>query len=316
MNWMDLFIILILVLFALQGYFRDFFSEGLDLVSFASSFALSLLFYTVIGSLLEQYFHLSHVYSNLAGLMFIWFLVEAILFFTFKFVLRNPKVRKLNLTLNKFSVLPGFCRGFIFVSLIILIISSFPGQKELKSQLDSSRLGTFILKLVQRVETPFKAAFGNSNSTFSFLTVKPHSSETINLGFTVTDALPRVDLENKMIELVNSERSKKSLPALSFETVLRDVARGHSQDMFARGYFAHLSPEGKNVANRVEGLKLTLSVVGENLAYAPTLELAHQGLMNSPSHKENILSEDYRKIGIAVLESKEHGLMITQVFSD
>lgn len=57
-------------------------------------------------------------------------------------------------------------------------------------------------------------------------------------------------------------------------------------------------------------------MVGENLAFAPNLELAHQGLMNSPGHRANILSSDYYKIGIGIAQSEDYGLMITQVFSN
>jgi uncharacterized protein YkwD len=86
--------------------------------------------------------------------------------------------------------------------------------------------------------------------------------------------------------------------------------------MFKRGYFAHNSPEGENVADRAEKVGVDYQVIGENLAYAPTLALAHNGLMNSPGHRANILSSDYQKIGIGVQDGGVYGLMITQVFSN
>jgi uncharacterized protein YkwD len=46
-------------------------------------------------------------------------------------------------------------------------------------------------------------------------------------------------------------------------------------DMLARGYFSHYSPEGKSAFDRLRGEKIPFLVVGENLAFAPTVKIAH-----------------------------------------
>jgi uncharacterized protein YkwD len=56
--------------------------------------------------------------------------------------------------------------------------------------------------------------------------------------------------------------------------------------------------------------------VGENLALAPSVDLAHIGLMNSPSHRENILDPNFKRIGIGIIDADPYGKMITQVFTD
>jgi uncharacterized protein YkwD len=53
---------------------------------------------------------------------------------------------------------------------------------------------------------------------------------------------------------------------------------------------------------------------GENLALAPTLRIAHRGLMNSPGHRANIMNPSFGRVGIGILEGGSHGLMITQNF--
>jgi uncharacterized protein YkwD len=53
---------------------------------------------------------------------------------------------------------------------------------------------------------------------------------------------------------------------------------------------------------------------GENLALAPTLTIAHEGLMNSPGHRANILQKKFGRVGIGVMEGGFHRLMITQNF--
>ena len=119
-----------------------------------------------------------------------------------------------------------------------------------------------------------------------------------------------------MIDLVNKERQKMGVKTLSFDSQLRDIGRGHSMDMFLKGYFSHYSPEGKTVADRANESGVKFLVIGENLAYAPSLSLAHDGLMNSSGHRANILSEDFNKIGIGIMDGGVYGLMITQVFSN
>jgi uncharacterized protein YkwD len=94
------------------------------------------------------------------------------------------------------------------------------------------------------------------------------------------------------------------------------VARAYSADMFARGYFSHLDPDGKSPFDRMRAGDVEFGTAGENLALAPTLKLAHQGLMNSPGHRANILKPEYRTVGIGIVDGGAYGLMVTQDFTD
>jgi uncharacterized protein YkwD len=95
---------------------------------------------------------------------------------------------------------------------------------------------------------------------------------------------------------------------------MAEVARAHSRDMFARGYFSHVSPDGGKLSERIRQRELRYLLAGENLALAPTLPMAHQGLMNSPGHRANILRPHFGRLGIGVLDGGAHGLMVTQNF--
>jgi uncharacterized protein YkwD len=55
---------------------------------------------------------------------------------------------------------------------------------------------------------------------------------------------------------------------------------------------------------------------GENLALAPTLQVAHSGLMNSPGHRANILHPQFGRLGIGILDGGIRGLMVSQEFRD
>ena len=59
---------------------------------------------------------------------------------------------------------------------------------------------------------------------------------------------------------------------------------------------------------------IRFTLAGENLALAQTLPIAHEGLMNSQGHRENILRTGFGRVGIGILDGGFHGLMISQEF--
>jgi uncharacterized protein YkwD len=136
------------------------------------------------------------------------------------------------------------------------------------------------------------------------------------LNFKVASSLSRPELEQQMLQLVNKERTAQGLAPLLWEPSLLGAARSHSQDMLARGYFSHYSLEGKTVSDRLRHSKARFLVAGEDLALAQTIPMAHEGLMNSPGHRANILNKSYGRIAIGVQDGGIHGLMITQVFKN
>ncbi len=68
--------------------------------------------------------------------------------------------------------------------------------------------------------------------------------------------------------------------------------------------------------DRLQEANVSFLAAGENLALAPTLSLAHEGLMNSPGHRENVLRPQFGRIGIGIMDGGQKGLMITQMFRD
>jgi uncharacterized protein YkwD len=73
---------------------------------------------------------------------------------------------------------------------------------------------------------------------------------------------------------------------------------------------------GKTPFERMREGGVQFSAAGENLALAPTVQIAHDGLMNSPGHRANILNPRYRRVGIGVADGGMHGKMFTQNFAD
>lgn len=317
MNWVDLCIIVFLFIIIVQAVGRSFFAEIFDLLGFVVAFLVSLRFYNLVSAQLAEWFSLPHSLAQVLGFISVWYFIEISLVILFK-LFGQKLLDKVHLEkLNTFSFIPSVLKGLVIVAIILVIIATFPIQPTIKKDVNESYLGSKILAHTLRLEAPLKKVFGGfANDTLTFLTVKPKTSESVSLNFQTQEFNFDEGLEGQMIELVNSERQKEGLKPLTYAQNLRDVGRVHSADMFKRGYFSHYSPEGKSVADRAESQNVFFLVIGENLAYAPSLQLAHQGLMNSPGHRANILSEDYHKIGIGVADGGIYGIMFTQVFSN
>lgn len=315
MNWVDLIIVLVLLSFVFDAMSRSLIMETLDFLSFLLAFFISFSYYNYIASFFEAQFRVPHAFSLVLGFMMIWFATEIIFYVIARIVF--PRIPRIKKVFNVFSVIPALLRGLIFIAIVLVMTATFPIQPSIKKAVLDSMIGSQILKNAYGLEQPIKGVFGGiTNDSLTFLTIKPATNERVDLGFNARVLNVDELAEVQMIDLVNKERVAVGLKELVFNEELRGVARMHSEDMFKRGYFAHLSPEGKSVADRADQKGIDFLVIGENLAYAPNLEAAHKGLMNSKGHRENILSKDYDKIGIGVIDGGIYGKMFTQVFSN
>ena len=97
---------------------------------------------------------------------------------------------------------------------------------------------------------------------------------------------------------------------------LTEVGRAHCLDMFKRSYFSHYTPEGSSPFDRMREAKINYTFAGENLAYAPSVEIALQGLMNSKGHRENILRAEFGHLGVGIIDGGLSGKMFCQEFTN
>ncbi|HAG08729.1 MAG TPA: sporulation protein [Desulfotomaculum sp.] len=125
---------------------------------------------------------------------------------------------------------------------------------------------------------------------------------------------PTVD-EQKMINLVNAQRAKYGLAPLKVNPDLTRVARLKAQDMLENNYFSHTSPTYGSPFNMLRQFNISYSTAAENLAGAPTVEMAHESLMNSPGHRANILNPNLTDIGIGVVSGGIYGKIFVQMFT-
>jgi uncharacterized protein YkwD len=107
--------------------------------------------------------------------------------------------------------------------------------------------------------------------------------------------------------LLNAERSTRGLPALATQPALEAAATAHSQAMVQQRFFAHVSPGGQTIKQRLSSYIASVAnwAMGENLAWGEgalaTPAAIVKGWMESPGHRVNILSATFEEIGIGIV---------------
>lgn len=122
--------------------------------------------------------------------------------------------------------------------------------------------------------------------------------------------------EQRVVQLVNVERTKAGLDSLYMDNKISDVARLKSKDMADYNYFAHNSPTYGMAGDMLLRYGITWSFWGENIASGQdTPEIVVNEWMNSPSHRENILSPNFTFIGVGYYVDSDGTPYWTQMFT-
>lgn len=317
-NWVDLIILVAAAMFISDGARRGFLRGIIELASLALSFTASLKFYSFFGKLLTANFSLPIGIANAAGFLIAGILAQTAFAYVASIVYSAlPKtIRKSSL--NQFlGAIPALLESLIYIAFFLTLLLSLPIRGDIKKDVLNSRIGSVLVAKTQIIEKQLNSIFAPAvNETLNFITIKTGSSESVNLHFTQKDVSVDEAAENTMLTLVNQERAKAGQKPLVLSSSLTSLARAYGKDMFARGYFSHYNPEGQSPFDRMTAVGITFTAAGENLALAPNVQIAHQGLINSPGHRANILSPDFGHIGIGAIDGGIYGEIFVQEFTD
>ncbi len=251
-NWVDLVFLLLIVYFVLTNNgFIDTFFEGMG---FLVSLFVSYKLYALFGNLLIVNFTFPKGIAEAAGFFIAWFLAEAFFYLIIGTVL-IPHLKKLEE--HPVNISLGFLAAAFQASLLFLFVVSlifaFPVQGQIKNDILNSRTGPFFVNLSQSFEKQITNIFGGAiDETLNFLTVKPDSSEIVNLGFKLKESQVSVDPQSEqvMFDLINKERTQRGIPPLTASIELKDLARNYGTQIFATGVFSHVSGSGRIDARR------------------------------------------------------------------
>jgi len=316
MNYVDIILLLVIALAVWGGWQKGFIMGSINLIVWIGSLLAGFFLYQYAGTWLKANFPRLDVWALPLAFFSIVVLSRVILGVLFNAVLRRtPRETHVSGVNKALGIFPGIINGIIYATIIAAVLLSVPLMYGITQKAKDSALSKQLAVNVGWLDDKLSPIFDEAvNKTLTRNVAEPESDETVKLNFKVNDAKPRADLEIKMLQLVNEERTKRGLKPLQWDPQILPVARAHSQDMFARGYFSHYTLEGKDPFDRMKAAGIKYYSAGENLALGPTLSICHEGLMNSPGHRANILNPTYGRVGIGILDGGAYGLMISQEF--
>jgi len=316
MNWVDVSLVIIFLLAVWAGWYRGFIVGSFDLLGWIGSFVIGYLFYPHAARLIGGWFPDLGPWLLPVSFLSVLVITRLILGLISARVIRAIPDTMQRSGINRlFGLIPGAITGWIGAVVVSALLLSLPLKDSITQESRDSELASQLAMQSEWANKKLAPVFDEAvRHTMNSLTVHPSSDEQINLHFTYDKPQVRPFLEIRMLEMVNKERAKEGLEPLKADPEMARVARAHSKDMFARGYFAHVNPDGKNPFDRMREAKVQFKAAGENLALAQTLEIAHTNLMNSPGHRANIMNPAFGRLGIGILDGGFYGLMISQEF--
>ncbi|TSC61210.1 MAG: hypothetical protein Athens041674_844 [Parcubacteria group bacterium Athens0416_74] len=125
-------------------------------------------------------------------------------------------------------------------------------------------------------------------------------------------------VSSTLVDLTNGDRAANNLASLSLNPRLVAVAQAKANDMAAKSYFSHISPEGRDPWYWFKQEKYAFEYAGENLAvdFSDSMDV-ERAWMNSSTHRKNILDPHFTEIGIATAVGTYQGkstIFVAQAF--
>lgn len=171
---------------------------------------------------------------------------------------------------------------------------------------------------------------------------------TVNTDVTAQQQKPQpkveaTDLAKRIHEQINKNRKKHGLQSLAWNDALSRIAAKHSRDMANRNFLNHNTPEGKTFSDRYRQSGFSCEILVGNKIHAGAENLALSrlynsttrengityyhwnspeeialrtvdGWMDSPSHRENILTPHWRQEGVGIEIGPGNKIYITENF--
>jgi len=320
---LDALIVLAFAVVLVRGWFRGFVREAMDLVGLVVGIIAAFRLAPVVGGVVASMAGISSDAGRVIGGAIIFFGVGIAAALLTAAIDRRFRLPGLNLVNRAGGAGLAAAWGVFLATLLATIAVILPMPEAVANQLDGSAITHVLTEPGGAPQEVFTRLSGdrivetliNLREAFGARRVIIGPGETVDLpAATVDEIRDDPGAAGEIFDLANRARVDAGLDPLAWSDALAAVGAGHATEMYLDGYFSHESPKTGDVGNRLAAAGITYRAAGENLALAATPSGAHDGLMDSPGHRANILGADYRRVGIAVVAGPL-GLMTVQVFT-
>ena len=321
-EYIELFVYIFIVFFVINGWKKGFPLQFFYLMVLLISISLSFRYSDQVGSYISSWFNSNIQLSEIFGGVLIFITVLTVSSFFQNFLANNQKQRDVG---NK--LLGGFVSLLVsnlILTLIFTITSIISVPQFFEDTLENSNLvsfytdtsgtpqqalelitGTDLIKVVSRI----KDLTGKSS-------VVVGEQGCIEIPkYSLSNLSNNNEQKNELYELLLTERSNQNLLPLELSEKLSNIALNYAYVMYQDGFWCHKNPKnGELVGDRLSKQGFPYIDIGENLALSSSVRSGHISLMNSESHKNTILDNEFKRVGIGIV-SGPLGLIIVQIFS-
>ena len=321
-EYIELFVYIFIVFFVINGWKKGFLLQFFYLMVLLISIALSFRYSDQVGSYISSWFNSNIQLSEIFGGVLIFITVLTVSSFFQNFLANNKKQRDVG---NK--ILGGFVSLLVsnlILTLIFTITSIFSVPQFFEDTIENSNLVSFYTDTSGTPQQALELITGTDLikvvSRIKDLTGK----SSVVVGEQGCIEIPKYSLSNlsnnneqkdELYALLLTERSNQNLAPLELSEKLSVIALNYAYTMYQDGFWCHKNPKnGELVGDRLSKQGFPYIDIGENLALSSSVRSGHISLMNSESHKNTILDNEFKRVGIGIV-SGPLGLIIVQIFS-
>jgi len=321
-EYIELFVYIFIVFFVINGWKKGFLLQFFYLMVLLISIALSFRYSDQVGSYISSWFNSNIQLSEIFGGVLIFITVLTVSSFFQNFLANNKKQRDVG---NK--ILGGFVSLLVsnlILTLIFTITSIFSVPQFFEDTIENSNLVSFYTDTSGTPQQALELITGTD-----LIKVVSRIKDLTGKSSVVVDEqgcieIPKYSLSNlsndneqkdELYALLLTERSNQNLAPLELSEKLSDIALNYAYAMYQDGFWCHKNPKnGELVGDRLSKQGFPYIDIGENLALSSSVRSGHISLMNSESHKNTILDNEFKRVGIGIV-SGPLGLIIVQIFS-
>ena len=321
-EYIELFVYIFIVFFVINGWKKGFLLQFFYLMVLLISIALSFRYSDQVGSYISSWFNSNIQLSEIFGGVLIFITVLTVSSFFQNFLANNKKQRDVG---NK--ILGGFVSLLVsnlILTLIFTITSIISIPQFFEDTIENSNLVSFYTDTSGTPQQALELITGTDLikvvSRIKDLTGK----SSVVVGEQGCIEIPKYSLSNlsnnneqkdELYALLLTERSNQNLAPLELSEKLSVIALNYAYTMYQDGFWCHKNPKnGELVGDRLSKQGFPYIDIGENLALSSSVRSGHISLMNSESHKNTILDNEFKRVGIGIV-SGPLGLIIVQIFS-
>lgn len=110
-----------------------------------------------------------------------------------------------------------------------------------------------------------------------------------------------------LLDATNAQRTQNGAGSLQASSALSAAAQAKANDMIARNYWAHVTPDGQQPWVFMDSAGYKYQKAGENLAYGfLTSGETVTGWMNSQTHRDNLLDKAFTEVGFGFANGENY----------